>query len=78
MLLVPVFVMSHTTWYNLGPWWAGRHGPATCPGSRNSQELPGLCEQGYSQRIKGKGYLFSALHLDAASVFGPPGVRRRR
>lgn len=35
MLLVPVCVMSLCI---LGPWWAGRHGAAVCPVSRDSQE----------------------------------------
>lgn len=77
VLLVPVCAMSHKSWYSLGLWWAGRHGAAMCPGSRDSQKPPGLWKQGYTQKIKARGYLtlFSA-DLDPASSFGPSSGRR--
>ena len=66
---------THDRSHNLRPWWAAEHGPATCPGSRGSQEPPGLYKQRHSQQIKERDYLpLLRLHLDTASSFGSPNA----
>lgn len=44
------------------PWWAPEHGPAMCPGRRDSQQPPGPYDQGHSQQIKGRDHPPSVLH----------------